>query len=153
MRYGRAGKDIFISLSATEAAGAGLSCENFGKDDRETRSFLVTVLELLRKKGLIGASPSRLDIEVSEEKGGLGMRIREKLMQNVTVVLFEDPTELEASLGGLSGEPQCQLWKTETGYALIAEGSSIEADPFQMILAAKIREYGKKLSDSPFDLI
>ena len=143
---------IVLSLSDSEADEAGLCYETFEKGDRPTEVFLRSVLARLRDEGLLERGNDCLDIEVSETEDGLMISISERRrLRRERVSIFTEPAELALALGDISaGEhPRCELWKCGGCYAVISE--SAEAD--QMILAAKIREYGKLLSDSPFELI
>lgn len=155
MDISRTEKGARLRLSRQECREAGLSFESFGKNDAATERFLVAALGILRERGLIGKSPDTLDIDVAEDTDGmdilLGFRNAEK---SVRVVRFCLPESFEAALHSVSGENLgCSLWSIPDGYALIFESRSLPQDSDEKILAAKIREHGKMLSCSPFELI
>ncbi|MBR4555674.1 MAG: hypothetical protein IKO27_08810 [Ruminococcus sp.] len=155
MDIGISGGRIRLRFSGKELREAGLSFESFGGDGSHTESFLAAVLALLKKKGYLRRNADLLDIEASEEEDGLTLFICERRRGGVTVKLFRSPKELDTVLNSLccGSEPDCELWKYSDGYALIAKGCSFPENGEELILAAKIREYGEKLSDSPFRLI
>ena len=143
---------IYLSLTDEEADRAGLSYDTFEKGNGPTEDFLRRVLSLLRRRGLLEAQDNSLDVEVSETEEGLMISISERgRVRHEKVSLFSDPAELAVTLGDISTEkhPRCELWKCGGCYAVISESEVTD----QRILAAKIREYGKLLSDSPFDCI
>ena len=145
---------IRLTLSAGEAEALGLCYESFELGDKPTERFIGNVLDMLRRKGLLDAEDSRIDFEVSETDCGLLMIIgKRKSSAGAAVSLFSDPFELPQLLQGLCpGSGVCELWKFGNRYALITEGDSSQ-EKGGRILAAKIREYGKLLSDSPLELI
>lgn len=143
---------IELSLTDDEAERAGLCYDTFEKGDRCTEEFLRTALAVLRRRGMLSESENRLDIRVSETEEGLMISITERSAhQPERVSIFTDPTQLALALGEISScqDSRCELWKCGGCYAVISCSSDID----QRILAAKIREYGKLLSDSPFDII
>lgn len=142
---------IYLSLSEYEAAKAGLCYDTFEKGDRPTEEFLKKILSILRKSGLLEEKDNRLDIEVSETEEGLMISISERgRLRHEKVSIFSEPAGLALALGEISGNgTHCELWKCGERYAVISESENED----QRILAAKIREYGKMLSDSPFDCI
>lgn len=153
MKIRRQGEKIILTLGTAEARELGLSCDRFEKGDRPTESFVGNILALLKRKGLLGEEDNRLDIEASETAGGLTVSItKRKPPACAEVIIFSEPSELEKCLDMLCGEKsgRHELWKCGGYYALIAEGCGSSG---QKVLAAKIREYGKLLSDSPFELI
>ena len=147
-KYGR----IELSLTDEEADKAGLCYDTFEKGDRPTEDFLKSVLRMLRQERLLEGGDNRLDIEVSETEEGLMISISERgKLRREKVCIFTEPAELALALGDISSgdRPHCELWKCGGCYAVISE--SKDAD--QTVLAAKIREYGNLLSDSPFKFI
>ena len=143
---------IELSLTDEEADEAGLCYDTFEKGDRPTEEFLRSVLGMLRRERLLEGRDNRLDIEVSETEDGLMISITERgKLRREKVSIFTEPAELALALGELADEesPYCELWKCGDCYAVISE--SEETD--QTVLAAKIREYGNLLSDSPFEFI
>ena len=143
---------VYLSLTDEEAEKAGLCYDTFEKGHGPTEEFLRRILPVLRKKGLLDGQENSLDVEVIETEEGLMISISEHgRLRNERVSIFSDPTELALALGDIcSGAGnKCELWKCGGCYAVISETEETD----QRILAAKIREYGKLLSDSPFDCI
>ena len=152
MRINKLGRYIRVSVSAEECRRAGSSFERLPKDNRQAGEFLASLLTDLRKRELISCMTGRIDIEVEEEGSGLLLTVSEPGHSlPAAAVVFSDPCELERLINELCSDPEkkCSLWKTDAGYALITESEDLPDVPSQRILAAKIREYGKLLSDSP----
>ena len=149
-------KGAVLRLSRSECADAGLSFESFGKNDAATERFLAAALTMLRERGFISSTSDTLDINVAEDGDGLTVSLSFRSSRpNVCVVRFDLPEELEAALHEIPQDrtDRCSLWSCGEGYALIAEGKSLRRSQDDLITAAKIREHGKLLSCSPFELI
>ena len=155
MDISRTDKGARLRLSRQECKDAGLTFEKFGKDDEATERFLVAALGILRDQGLISRNSDTLDIDVAEDSEGMDVVLSFRNSESsVRVVRFSSPESFEAALHSISGEGLiCTLWKDTDEYALIFESCDLCADSGEKILAAKIREHGKMLSCSPFELI
>jgi len=144
-----------LILSRQECREAGLSFESFGKDDAATGKFLAAALNLLRDRGYLCRNTDTLDIDVSETGEGLEISLSfRKGESGIRVVRFSCPESFEAALHSVTDKVSgCALWKTSEGYALIFETADQSGDPEERVIAAKIREHGKMLSCSPYELI
>lgn len=164
-----------VILTAEEAAELGISFDSFEKENPETKSFLTCTLAVLQETGLFDASAESVSVEVYEQNdAGLVVYISsvKKAKTNISPVLigflsesplffFKNAPEIYEALNDkiISSE----LYKINNNYALIISVNCTKATAQKKlskvppninnpIKAAKIREYGKLLSDSPFSL-
>lgn len=152
----KVGRYVRVSVSAEECSRAGIGFGSFTRGSKQAEAFLASLLADLRERKELSRGCGRISIEIEEDGTGLLLVICEaKPTLPAAAAVFTDPRELDSLITGLCAgqDCQCSLWKTDSGYALIAESEELPDISSQKILAAKIREYGKLLSDSPSKFI
>lgn len=164
---------VKISVSKSEAAKLGISFESFGKDDPETAAFLTYVVAVLRETKLLPLDSSSITVEVYGQQNKsliilISSHSKEKPPLNMIAAVHTDPADFFDTLpkimslldNKISGG---ELYAYNDAYALVLlteasltfcrkKLSKLRCISFDRIKNAKIREYGKLISDSPLDL-
>lgn len=164
-----------IVLTASEAAELGISFENFEKENMQTKAFLTYVLTMMAEAGLLALKTTSISVEVFEQENSsliiyiMGKTAKAKDKEPTDLcfsaqkpyTLFQIVPEATKALEGkiISSE----LYEYSSHYMLIISVTCTKktaqkrlgenpADITNPVTIAKIREYGKLLSDSPFNL-
>lgn len=164
---------VKIAVSESEAEKLGVSFDSFDKDNSETKAFLTYVVAVLRETRLLPIDSSSITVEVYEQQNKsliivISSNTSQKPVFTVISAVHTDPADffdtLPVILSALENKINGgELYLLDETYALVIlteasmtfcrkKLSKLPCISFERIKNAKIREYGKLLSDSPFDL-
>ena len=152
---------VRVEVCGEECARMDISYDSFTPDNAAARLFIAAVIAQMESLGAVLDRTKKLTAEIfPREGGGLVLFISGKGLQCEGIVpaghsfaaLFCSPDRLTAAVGELSERTSAELYRFGTAYALIAD-TRFTGGRDSPILAAKIREYGVLLSDSPFGLL
>lgn len=148
-----------ITVSAAECRDIGIDYESFSPDNTTAQLFLASILARLERIGVVCGKSEKITAEIFEQEDeGLiiyvsgNANIKENsetpLRENETALICRSPEEVIAAVKRLNKNTAAKLYKIGDKYALIYK----TADPKTLfsIETARIKEYGKLLSDTPF---
>ena len=150
---------VRLGLDSEECAALGISYESFSPSSGSARLFIAAALTKLEAMGVLSGRPQKLTAEVFEDEGGLAVYISGKGLscrakqaaengQTENVLLLKTPADVISAAGRLDTDAHAGLYSFRGGYALISAGS-LPGGKASAVLSAKIKEYGKLLSDTP----
>ena len=156
---------VRVVIGAEECRRFGISYDSFSADSTGARLFMAAVVARLEVMGAELDRTKKLTAEIfPKEGGGLVIYLSGKGMKCVPperaevcfAGVYKTPSELISAAAALGEETSAELYRFGKGYALIADrppaGSSSKHES-SVILAAKIKEYGEFLSDTPYELL
>lgn len=149
-----------ITVDADECRAMGISYLSFSPDSVSARIFLASLLARLEAMGAAAAKSSRITAEIFEQTDKslviyiCGMQMQDdpededNCSDRLRVIAACDPRRLAEAADELPDDTQCELFAFDGKYYLFFEGGSA-GQPCDRVFAAKIKEYGKRLSDAP----
>ncbi len=146
-----------ITVDAEECQEMGISYLSFSPDSVSARIFLASLLARLEAMG--AAKSSRITAEIFEQTDKslviyiCGMQMQddpedEDRSDRLRMIAACDPRRLAKAADELPDDTQCELFAFDGRYYLFFESGSA-GQPCDRVFAAKIKEYGKRLSDAP----
>ena len=144
---------IKVSIDKAECRKKGISYDTFSPDSMAARSFLAALLVQLGSMGVRFERSGRVTAEVFDNgsKGlliyltGKDFMIEKTEAETEKVTLCRTPGEV---IDAVMKAPDClYLYKYMDCYCLIEKAAHGGDD----VLAAKIKEYGQLLSDTPYE--
>ena len=156
---------VKIVIGAEECRRFGISYDSFSADSTGARLFMAAVVSRLTLMGTELDRTKKLTAEIFPKEGGglviypsgKGMKcaVAERPKECFAKV-YKTPSELISAAAALDESTSAKLYRVGKYYALIAdrppEGSSADRENAD-ITAAKIKEYGELLSDTPYTLL
>lgn len=142
---------VKIIISAEECDSLGVCYDIFSADEPVSRDFITSILARLELMDIDIYNSQKLTAEVFEHNGGLIIYIsgrnlncyQKRTFENA--MLFNSPDELISIAHKFSPDTSASLYLYNGYYALIYQSRSNDSS----VLCAKIREYGKLISDTP----
>ncbi len=147
-----------VSLNSDECDEIGINYESFSPENISSRIFLASILSRLELMGITTDGSDKIVAEIFEQGDGSliiylsGIEFNAAQTQQCSVLFCKTPNDVISSLSQISIIFNCSLYRLSNGYALVSN-EKIEGWNSSSIAAAKIKEYGRLLSDTPKALI
>ena len=149
-----------VSVSSEECRLSGINYESFSPENKTAKLFLASVIARLEVMGVVVGRGEKITAEIFEQEDeSLIIYICGKDLINVRAkntaemlygVVCETPRDVILKLKKL-GNVENELYKLGEKYALLSK-TPLE-NSVSEITAAKIKEYGELLTDTPQKLI
>lgn len=149
-----------ITVSADECRDIGIDYESFSPDNTTAQIFLASVLARLERIGIVCGRSEKITAEIFEQEdesliiyvSGAGIikdHSETPLREYETAVICRSHEDVIAAVKQLDKNTPAKLYKIGNKYALILK--TMERKQISAIKIARIKEYGKLLSDTPVD--
>jgi hypothetical protein len=151
-----------ITVDRDECKHLGIDYESFSPNNIAAKIFLASLLARLETMGVLTSKSQKIGAEIFEDSDGSliiyicgsGFSKPVRKSENDSVIICNDPESVIKTLKRFSDTDECRLYKYNGKYAIITENeNSGKIGDESAILTAKIKEYGKLLSDTPIEKI
>lgn len=150
-----------ISVSAEECRELGINYESFSPENLTAQLFLASVLARLEGEGMAAGLSDKITAEIFEQEdrgliiyvsGSVKLKPSSERRDepHESALILRTPAEVISAAKSIGKCGDARLYKIGGKYALIGTGIGGGLSPIE---TAKIKEYGKLLSDTPIDIL